>query len=362
MRYLAAGVGLLLLMAHQSPAVIIYDGDGSGNTTAPADDFGFANVGIRGSGTAIYLEDGWVLTADHVGDGTTLFQNVAYAEVPGSAVQLTNPPGTGYTPYSDLLMYKIASPPDLPPVMITQTAPAPGWQVTMVGNGRDRNASEAYWTSTWAPANSPSPYAGYIWSSTNDIRWGTNVINSVSLPVGIDANSEVAFSTVFGPPGSGLDAQGAPGDSGGGVFHQDASGAWSLAGLMFSINTQPGEPWGVSAFGDITYSADLSVYRSEIYHIMALPGDANFDGVVNGQDLALVAENWMKTGTGANDPAGDVNHDGIVNGQDMALIESNWTTSNFAASKSSSSAVPEPSTILLAALGAVALMAWRWRR
>jgi hypothetical protein len=50
-----------------------------------------------------------------------------------------------------------------------------------------------------------------------------------------------------------------------------------------------------------------------------LAGDANGDGIVNGQDLALVSSNWLTHG-----PAGDVNSDGIVNGQDLAVISSNW--------------------------------------
>jgi hypothetical protein len=363
MRYLATGFGLLLFMAHYSSAVLISSGDGSGDTTAPANDFGFANVGIRGSGTAIYLEDGWVLTASHVGDGTTIFQNVSYNEVPGSAVQLANPPGAGFTPYSDLTLYQIEAPPSLPLVMITQSAPAIGWQVTMVGNGRDRNNSQtSYWTSTWAPSSPPGVYAGDIWASTNDIRWGTNVIAGVSSQQGIGVNSETAFSTTFGAPGTGLNAQGTPGDSGGGVFHQDASGAWSLAGLMFSVGELSGQPWGLSAFGDATYSADLSVYRSEIYHAMALPGDANFDGIVNGQDLALIASEWMQTGTGANDPPGDLNHDGIVNAADMSLVTSNWTqTTSGGGTGSSSASVPEPSTLLLAALGTLAWLAYQRR-
>jgi hypothetical protein len=48
-------------------------------------------------------------------------------------------------------------------------------------------------------------------------------------------------------------------------------------------------------------------------------GDANGDGIVNGQDIALVASNWLSQG-----PSGDVNGDGIVNGQDIAAIASNW--------------------------------------
>jgi hypothetical protein len=364
MRYLIVCLGLLLVMAHPSRAVLIATGDGSGNTTAPADDFGFANVGIRGSGTTIYLGDGWCLTAAHVGDGTTIFQNVQYNAVPGSAVQLINPAGVGYTYYADLMLYQIEAPPNLPPVMIAQSAPAVGWQVTMAGNGRDRsNSGTAYWTTTWAPSSLPGTYAGDIWASTNDIRWGNNVISGVSVPYASGADSETAFTTAFGTPGSGLDAQGTPGDSGGGVFHQDASGTWSLAGLMFAIQTVGEQPWGTSIFGNLTYSVDLSVYRSEIYHIMGLPGDANFDGLVNVQDLQLLASEWMQTGTGANDPAGDVNHDGVVNGQDMALVAANWTVDGSGGGATSASiAAPEPPALILATLGGLALLAYRRRR
>jgi len=228
----------------------------------------------------------------------------------------------------------------------------------MVGNGRDRSDSQtAYWTSNWAPSSPPGVYAGDIWAGTQNMRWGTNVITTVSSAQGIGVDSETAFSTTFGQPGTGFNAQGTPGDSGGGVFHQDASGAWSLAGLMFSINTLPGQPWGVSVYGDVTYSADLSGYRSEIYHTMALPRDAKFDGVVNSQDLALVAENWLKTGTGANDPAGDLNHDGIVNSQDLSLVESNWTAAKTGGGAGSQSATaPEPPACVLALGGVVALL------
>jgi Dockerin type I domain len=356
MRYLLTCLGLALCMTNQSGAVLIASGNGSGNTTAPANDPGFANVGIRGSGSAVYLGDGWVLTADHVGDGSTLFQNVWYNEVPGSAVQLTNPTGAGFTTYSDLLMYKIEDPPDLPSISISSTAPSVGWNVTMIGNGRDRNGSEAYWTTSWAPASPPGAYAGYIWASTNDIRWGTSLVSMTSAAEGIGAYSETAFATSFLPGSTPYEAQGTPGDSGGGVFHQNpTTGAWSLAGIMFSASSLPGQPWGATAYGDATYSADLSVYRSEIDHIMALPGDANMDGVVNAQDLLLVAEEWMQRGTGAKDPPADVNHDGIVNGQDIALIQSNWTITSGSGS-SHSSAAPEPSSCALALGGVAALL------
>ena len=50
-----------------------------------------------------------------------------------------------------------------------------------------------------------------------------------------------------------------------------------------------------------------------------LPGDANGDGIVNGQDLALSSSGWLNAG-----PTGDINADGIINGQDIAVISSAW--------------------------------------
>ena len=248
---------------------IVAGGDGSQNTTPPADDPGFANVGIRGSGSDIYLGNGWVLTATHVVAGGTWLNNTWYDEVPNSAVQLTNPTGVAYTPNTDLTLFQVNGRPNLPSLSIESASPATGWNVIMIGNGRNRNPSEAYWTSSWLAASSPSPYAGYIWAATNNIRWGTNVISTVGVTEGVGANSETAFSTQF-TGNTPSDAQGSSGDSGGGVFHKDANGQWQLAGVMFAINNLIGQPLGISVFGDVTYSADLSVYRSEILNIIGV--------------------------------------------------------------------------------------------
>ena len=63
---------------------------GTGNTNAPADDPGWANVGVLGIGNGVYLGDRWVLTAAHVGAGEIVLAGTTYAAEDGSAVQLTN--------------------------------------------------------------------------------------------------------------------------------------------------------------------------------------------------------------------------------------------------------------------------------
>ncbi|HVU89431.1 MAG TPA: NF038122 family metalloprotease [Pirellulales bacterium] len=88
------------------------------------------------------------------------------------------------------------------------------------------------------------------------------------------------------------------------------------------------------------------------YHLVPLSGDANSDGIVNSQDLALIASSWLAKGSG---PA-DLNHDGIVNSQDLALISANWLGTYGSAGSggpANAAAVPEPATWLLAAIAVV---------
>jgi hypothetical protein len=89
---------------------------------------------------------------------------------------------------------------------------------------------------------------------------------------------------------------------------------------------------------------------------VGLTGDVNHDGIVNGQDLALVSSNWLSTGSGVT---GDVNGDGIVNGQDLALVSSNWLET--AGGSSAASAVPEPTSAALFAFGAASLILGKYR-
>jgi hypothetical protein len=98
---------------------------------------------------------------------------------------------------------------------------------------------------------------------------------------------------------------------------------------------------------------DLDVIQSSV-----LPGDVNHDGIVNGLDINLVASHWLNAGVGI---PGDANGDGVVNGLDINSIASHWlATSNGAQGAlvlgaNSATNVPEPSSLLLIAVGAAAL-------
>ena len=74
-------------------------------------------------------------------------------------------------------------------------------------------------------------------------------------------------------------------------------------------------------------------------------GDANYDGIVNDEDAAILAANWQ-TAIGATWGMGDFNNDGAVNDIDATLLATNWQTTSPAS-------VPEPGTLALLA-GALA--------
>jgi WD40 repeat protein len=52
--------------------------------------------------------------------------------------------------------------------------------------------------------------------------------------------------------------------------------------------------------------------------LFQIPGDVNSDGVVNIQDLVLIASNFGKAGVNT----ADVNGDGVVNVQDLVWVAS----------------------------------------
>lgn len=269
-----------MLVLGQARAVVIDTLTGTGNTSAPADDPGWANVGMLGIGTGVYVGNGWVLTAAHVGGGSIVLNGGTYAMLAGSGTTLTNGGAVGKSPTADLYMFQLASPPaGLPGVTIASATATTGAAVTMIGSGRDRGAFTQWsvdtGTTPWAWTEVPSGgnAAGYKTLSSRAMRWGTNNVAATGLWIDASFGDTFMLGTTFtdlGPPSS--EAQAAYGDSGGGVFRKNGS-AWELAGIMLTVGGYSGQPDpGANAiYGDATYAADLSLYRSQIVTIVPEP-------------------------------------------------------------------------------------------
>ena len=121
------------LLCNSATAVLIRNGNG--NTAAPADDPGFANVGKSSTGNAsvTYLGNRWVLSASHVTINTPVSFDpdhdgifTPFAVDPTTIVQI----GT-----ADLLLFRLTTDPGLPSIDIASNSPAAGDTLVLVGNG-----------------------------------------------------------------------------------------------------------------------------------------------------------------------------------------------------------------------------------
>jgi hypothetical protein len=275
MRRLAAATALALCTALPARAVLIDSGDGTGNSTAPADDPGWSNVGLRGGLNAVYLGYGWVVTAAHVAPGPVAIGNTAYPDVPGSYVQITHAGST----LADLAVYRIDPYPYGLPALELPTSPAPvGTDVVMIGAGKPRG-----------PATQWMGIGGWQWLVGVVKRWGTNEIGAVLDPGPPVNTTDLVIGSLttrslvadFSENAPGDEAIVTIGDSGGGFFVRDGS-VWKLGGVSFAVGTYVGQPANTSLYDNVTYAADLSYYRAQVLAV-ARPCA---DGVDNDSDQA----------------------------------------------------------------------------
>jgi hypothetical protein len=281
-------VALLAVLAamagwsRHAPAVIIDTLSGTGNTTAPSDDPGWANVGRLGDGTGVYLGNNWVLTASHIGGGSIVLNGGTYAMLAGSGTRLTNGGQPGKSTLTDLYLFRLATTPvGLVGVPIAAAATGSGAAVTMIGAGRDRGAFTQWSVNTstgtnpwvWTEVSADGNAAGYKTLETRTMRWGTNNVSGTGIWINAGFGDARALQTTFdGFPIYSNEAQAAYGDSGGAVFHKNGS-TWELSGLMLAVGGYSGQPDPATnaVFGNATYAADLSFYRPQIMAIVPEP-------------------------------------------------------------------------------------------
>lgn len=315
MRRGALLVTLAWLWAGPAGAVIVSAGDGTGNTAAPADDFGFLSAGSQAGATAVHLGGGWVLTANHVGTGNPTFAGVSYGVVAGSTVQLHNGDGS----LADLRIFRVNPIPPLPALQIYPSIPARNTDVVMIGRGRDRGAATSW-----------SGYTGWLYATTQSMRWGTNRVSANNLSVVGTTAFEMSFSATNA---TASEAQAATGDSGGGVFLK-SGGVWYLAGIMTAVGAYTGQPSGTALFGNYTYAAQLSTYAAEISGYVSKTVcndglDNDGDGFVDLADPSCLDAGYNNENSACNDGI-DNDGDGLVDMADPVCAPGPWYTAESA--------------------------------
>jgi hypothetical protein len=344
-RFVAA-LALACSLALPARAVLIDSGDGTGNTSAPADDPGWSNVGLRGGLNAIYLGYGWVVTAAHVGFGSVTLGGITYPTVPGSYHAIQNPDSS----LADVAVYRIDPYPYELPALEIPTSPAPvGADVRLVGRGLARGPA-----TTWMGID------GWTWGGAAPKRWGTNDVgadlgpgpprNTTDLTIdSLTTRSLLADFTENAP----LDeATVTVGDSGGAFFVRDGS-TWKLGGVSFAIGTYEGQPPQTSLYDNLIYAVDLSYYRAQIL-AAARPcadgadndGDSDTDhpadsgctwvgdlseepdcddGIDNDNDGAVDLDDSFCASAGGPREEPDADSDGVTDAEDDCLLAADPT-------------------------------------
>ncbi|MEM8865802.1 MAG: PEP-CTERM sorting domain-containing protein [Planctomycetota bacterium] len=189
-----------------------------------------------------------------------------------------------------------------------------------------------------------------------------------------------------------FEAHGASGDSGGSVFYQQA-GQWLLGGILVATSAPQDQSGRLAGFGgNATIFADLTHphYRDQINALLAnnftlfeaesglttdqtgysINGDINLDGVVSGDgsgdpltdDVAAFVAGWrheQQVGDVLSWQQGDLNLDGVTDLSDFALLRDAFNgtvTPTQLSMLLGVTTVPEPATLVLAALAGAAFL------
>jgi len=357
---LVGGVYIICALAQPSMA-LVYSG-GNEHTTAPEMDPGWDSVGRMSVGSGVYLGEGWVLTAYHVYQNEVpghqfIDLDQRYYEIPGTSHRIKYSETTN----ADLMMFRIEGAPDLPVLEISNSAPSVE-EVTIISNGR---------SCVGELIDYGDGYQGYLATGARQKRWGRNVTTSYTTTTSSAFGRTKVFRTYFDSPGIGDDeCQLVANDSGGGVFHRlDTDQPWTLTGMALSVGISGGYS-GPSitknaVYGAYTSYASLTTYRPQIDLIRAipLPGDADWDGDVDGVDIQIFRATFGQSGP---DLQADFNNDETVNLADFAIIRSNFGMISGGVMAGAESLpvqfVPEPASMALLALAAPVLLRARRRR
>jgi hypothetical protein len=127
---------------------------------------------------------------------------------------------------------------------------------------------------------------------------------------------------------------------------------YEASGNTFLVNVRDRNV-GASDLADCGFVFAFLPYNGNL--MPAVPGDANYDGQVDADDAAILADHWGDSG--ATWAMGDFNLDGVIGAADASILAANWGHGT-----SEAGAVPEPSSLGLVLGVAVTSLLYRRRR
>jgi len=252
---IALNLALNVFAASGAVGLVIEHEEETLNRQAPADDPGWANVGVCDRWTAVYLGRGWVLTAAHVGPSDITLEGTMYAADIKSRKRVRNPDGTA----ADLMLFRIDPEPDLPSLKISAKSPPIGSSIVMVGRGLGRGEK-----------TTGEGRVGFFWQAPTVKRWGTSVVHE-HLQNQLIGNTDT-FATRFSIANTAHEAHAAHGDSGGAAFAY-LEDRWQLVGIILAVDNHNGQPERSAAYGNRTMIADLARYNRFIQSVIGAPSN-----------------------------------------------------------------------------------------
>lgn len=182
---------------------------------------------------------------------------------------------------------------------------------------------------------SGGPYIDTLSNGAVEIVYGQD-ISAAGVVTGVGVNSPVTKDTLI------------------------ASGTWPAGATRPTFGTDPdgfGSEGNFLGGAAAPFPASLEVSGANILTTVVTLGDFNNSGTVSGSDTAPYRRQLL--GTDPYNPAGDFNQSGTVSGSDTNLYRAELT--EVGSLTASVSIVPEPSSIGLALLASMGLIARRRR-
>ena len=275
---LAAALLACLPSAH---AIVLYNPNVAGSTTAP-ENFGYWNNVVSTNGASgVYLGEGWVLTANHVGTPATITIDGMVKTV-ASSVQVGN---------ADLRLIRVSNWENisLPSInayqgrLYTTESYDYNGQTYTTQTGIE-NGKTAYAIGYGAGAGT-AVTGGYQWNSTYTKRWGLVTLGGDGATIGgTNTTTTSYFDRSLGDHAGAF----ALNDSGGGTFYQDDNGIWHLGGIITNVSQS-----GVSYYDQYpAYAGNQPSYGVsqrlastnglDIYRITGVWGSAGTTGTYDG--------------------------------------------------------------------------------